>query len=123
MSGRIWVLDGAADSPGTDVLVFEYSGTTYAFRIDTSVEDNMDALSHEYNILRTRPTAVEVDTEIKKLEKQTKQRKTRLSNGNSELELKVSQLREVCSTLAGILAERKGVEVSRIYQLFNIPSS
>lgn len=123
MSGRIWVLDGAADSPGTDVLVFEYSGTTYAFRIDTSVEDNMDALSHEYNILRTRPTAVEVDTEIKKLEKQTKQRKPRLSNGNSELELKVSQLREVCSTLAGILAERKGVEVSRIYQLFNIPSS
>lgn len=123
MSGRIWVLDGAADSPGTDVLVFEYSGTTYAFRIDTSVEDNMDALSHEYNILRTRPTAVEVDTEIKKLEKQTKQRKTRLSNGNSELELKVSQLREVCSTLAGILAERKGVEVSRIYQLFNISSS
>ena len=123
MSGRIWVLDGAADSPGTDVLVFEYSGTTYAFRIDTSVEDNMDALSHEYNILRTRPTAVEVDIEIKKLEKQTKQRKTRLSNGNSELELKVSQLREVCSTLAGILAERKGVEVSRIYQLFNISSS
>ena len=123
MSGRIWVLDGAADSPGTDVLVFEYSGTTYAFRIDTSVEDNMDALSHEYNILRTRPTAVEVDTEIKKLEKQTKQRKTQLSNGNSELELKVSQLREVCSTLAGILAERKGVEVSRIYQLFNISSS
>lgn len=123
MSGRIWVLDGAADSPGTDVLVFEHSGTTYAFRIDTSVEDNIDALSHEYNILRTRPTAVEVDTEIKKLEKQTKQRKTRLSNGNSELELKVSQLREVCSTLAGILAERKGVEVSRIYQLFNIPSS
>ena len=83
----------------------------------------MDALSHEYNILRTRPTAVEVDTEIKKLEKQTKQRKTRLSNDNSELELKVSQLREVCSTLAGILAERKGVEVSRIYQLFNISSS
>ncbi|EES99467.1 Hypothetical protein GL50581_3303 [Giardia duodenalis ATCC 50581] len=123
MSGRIWVLDGAVDSPGTDVLVFEHSGTTYAFRIDASVEDNMDALSHEYNILRTRPTAVEVDTEIKKLEKQTKQRKTRLSNGNSELELKVSQLREVCSTLAGILAERKGVEVSRIYQLFNIPSS
>ena len=123
MSGRIWVLDGAADSPGTDVLVFEYSGTTYAVRIDTSVEDNMDALSHEYNILRTRPTAVEVDTEIKKLEKQTKQRKPRLSNGNSELELKVSQLREVCSTLAGILAERKGVEVSRIYQLFNISSS
>ncbi|EFO62103.1 Hypothetical protein GLP15_1939 [Giardia lamblia P15] len=122
MGERIRIFDKTVDTLEADMVVFEHAGVSYAFRVDMNVVDNMDALNHEYNILRTRPTAAEVDAEIKKLEKQAKQRKPRSSSGNSELELKVSRLREVCTTLAGILAERKGVEVGRIYQLFNITS-
>ncbi|KAE8301664.1 hypothetical protein GL50803_002341 [Giardia duodenalis] len=122
MGERIRVFDKAADTLEADMVVFEHAGVSYVFRVDMDVADNVDALSHEYNILRTRPTAAEVDAEIKRLEKQAKQRKPRSSSGNSELELKVSRLREVCTMLAGALAERKGVEVGRIYQLFNITS-
>lgn len=126
MSERLWVLD-EADSNSMpdekDVAIFKHAGIAYAFRINTDIVDNMDALTHEYNVLRTRPTATEVDMEISKLEKQAKQRKPRVTNGSSELELKILRLREICTTLAGILAERKGVEVDRIYQLFDISAS
>lgn len=126
MSERIWIVDKESNPPDDkDVTVFEHAGVTYAFRINTSIVDNMDALNWEYSALRARPTAAEVDIEIKKLEKQTQQckQRKRKTGVNSELELKISRLREICTTLAGILAERKGVEVGRIYQLFNISSS